>query len=229
MDECLVDDCHKKPFRRGYCSMHYSRLQRYGDLNAVHKPGIAPTIAPCSVDGCGNLAKSLGLCGKHYQRWRKYGDTSVTMIDWDRPVEERFWEKVNKNGPIPERKPELGPCWVWTGGTSEGYGMFWLNGTNIHAHIVSFTWAKGEIPKGWERDHLCRNRACVNPDHLEAVNHWTNVARGVSPHGQNAIKTHCPHDHEYTPENTYMYRGQRHCRECMRRRNREWWARQRSA
>jgi hypothetical protein len=230
MDECLVGDCHKKLFRRGYCSMHYSRLQRYGDLNAIHKPGFARRLGACSVNDCDEDAVARDLCNKHYQRWAKFGDPLITKLDRERTVEERFWPRVNKNGPVPSHRPELGPCWVWTGGTADGYGVFWLDGRLRKAHIVSYTWAKGEIPADRERDHLCRNRPCVNPDHLEAVDHWTNVARGISPHGQNAVKTHCPADHEYTPENTYIIpgTGARVCRECARRRNREWWARQRT-
>lgn len=229
MDSC--HECEKPARKRGLCYMHYSRLQRHGDLTTVKPPGKPAVVGACEVDGCKRTdLRGLGLCGKHYQRQRTHGDPLILKLDPGRSVEERFWEKVNKNGPIPERCPELGPCWVWTGGTSEGYGMFWLDGTQVRAHILSFTWAKGEIAEGQERDHLCRNRRCVNPDHLEAVTHWTNTARGEGPAALNLVKTHCGVcGTEYSKENTYLYRNQRHCRNCMRRRNREWQARKRAA
>lgn len=210
--------------------MHYSRLQRHGDLVTVKPPGKAAVVGTCKAEGCKRTdLAGLGYCGKHYQRHRIHGD-AMAIAGRDLTPEERFWAKVDKDGPIPEKRPELGPCWMWTGGTAEGYGMFWLNGTNLHAHIVSFTWAKGEIPEGQERDHLCRNRPCVNPDHLQAVSHWINTARGEGPAAQNLAKTHCGTcGAEFNDENTYYYQGGRYCRPCMRRRNREWWARKRAA
>jgi HNH endonuclease len=171
----------------------------------------------CTIEDCGKKHLARGWCGKHYQRWKKYGDPLFVVLDREQTVEERFWSKVNKDGPVPEHRPELGQCWVWTAGLVEGYGAFSIDNHQHKAHILSYTWAKGEIPEDWERDHLCRNRACVRPDHLEAVTHWINVARGISPHGVNAAKTHCPQGHEYTPENTRINnKGQRVCIMCAR-------------
>jgi hypothetical protein len=68
---------------------------------------------------------------------------------------------------------------------------------------------KGAIPDGLHIDHLCRNRACCHPDHLEAVTPRENVRRGVR-----SQVTHCPKGHEYTPENTKVKRGRRNCRAC---------------
>jgi len=178
---CKIEGCEKQRFRREMCSMHYSRLQRYGDLEAVHKPGEPRSLGACSVGGCGRSAVARDLCGKHYQRWKKSGDPLIVKLDRNRTDQERFWSFVNKEGPEPACRPGLGSCWLWTGGTSDGYGMFSMGGRNVHAHIVSFTWARGEIPAGWERDHLCRVRHCVRPEHMEAVPHQVNVQRGVSP------------------------------------------------
>lgn len=77
----------------------------------------------------------------------------------------------------------------------------------------------GEIPLGFTVDHLCRNRACCNPAHLEAVPLLENIRRGVvgSP---NKIKTHCPQGHEYIASNTYSYKGERHCKTCKNEKNR---------
>ena len=83
------------------------------------------------------------------------------------------------------------------------------------AHRVSYKIFVGEIPKGKELDHLCRNPACVNPRHMEAVSHRENLRR--SPSGAPAFhrsKTHCPQGHPYDKENTVVYRGMRYCRAC---------------
>jgi len=215
--------------------MHYERWKTHGDFTTVKKPGKPRQLGECLVDDrrgpCGRPAIARDMCPKHWQRWKKFGDPTVTKLDRDRTVEERFWEKVNKNGPIPAHRPELGPCWVWTAAKMEGYGAFPLSGgRNVHAHIVSFTWEYGDIPEGFERDHLCRNRACVRPDHLEAVTHWTNVARGISPHGLNAAKTKCRNGHDFSPENTRVNsKGQRVCITCARAACLAWYYRQKKA
>ena len=70
-------------------------------------------------------------------------------------------------------------CWLWEGGwSSRGYGVFWVEEFQIKAHKATYIMTKGAIPKGLELDHLCRNRCCCNPDHLEAVTHLVNVRRG---------------------------------------------------
>lgn len=84
------------------------------------------------------------------------------------------------------------------------------------AHRVAFELIRGCIPNGLVLDHLCRNRGCVNPDHLEPVTFRENIMRGVGYTAQQARKTHCRHGHEFTVENTYVWRGGRICRTCRR-------------
>ena len=134
----------------------------------------------------------------------------------------RFWLKVNKNGPIPRCKPSLGPCWVWMAClTSTSYGQFTTTRTRLHvyAHRYSYELCRGPIPRGLVIDHLCRNRSCVNPDHLEAVTDLVNIRRGLAmtvPGERVRQRTHCPSGHPYSPENTYIRPGNRHrmCRIC---------------
>jgi hypothetical protein len=119
----------------------------------------------------------------------------------------RFWSKVNKEAD--------GGCWEWTGAlTSAKYGNVGYQGKNFSAHRISYTLVIGVIPEGLVLDHLCMNRKCVNPSHLEAVTHRENILRAVT-------KTHCPHGHLYDEDNTYYpSRGSSQCRTCNRERGR---------
>jgi hypothetical protein len=77
---------------------------------------------------------------------------------------ERFWAKVDKTG----------ECWLWTGASMGGYGIFRINGRNSVAHRVSYGWEHGPIANGAEVDHMCFNRGCVRPDHLRLLDHQAN-------------------------------------------------------
>jgi hypothetical protein len=110
-------------------------------------------------------------------------------------------------------------CWLWTAATNaDGYGLLWRgNRSYLMAHRASYELHVGPIPEGLTIDHLCRNRRCINPAHLEPVTNRTNVLRGAGITAQNAAKTHCIHGHPYDEQNTYLRRdGARACRICKR-------------
>lgn len=107
-------------------------------------------------------------------------------------------------------------CWIWTGGTiNNGYGQSFSEGKKCLAHRLSYTIFEGEIPSGLTIDHLCKNILCVNPNHLQPVSMRENVMRSNSVCSLNSKKTHCSRGHEYSIENTYIYKnGWRQCKEC---------------
>jgi hypothetical protein len=141
----------------------------------------------CSIPDCNKRHRYGGLCDMHASRQRRHGDPlHVERIVGDDAA--RFWVKVNKNGPVPEHRPELGPCWLWTGGTyPSGYGEFWLKsaGRPIPAHHFAYKLLVGPIPEGLEPDHLCYVRPCVRAlGHLEPVTRAENSRRGWEHHHQ---------------------------------------------
>ena len=113
-----------------------------------------------------------------------------------------------------------GNCWLWTGQIeTEGYGrLHWpLDDPNkkILAHRFSYVLYRGVIPVHVEPDHICRNRSCVNPSHLELVTHQTNTRRGVGPTALNALKTHCLKGHKLCGSNLVPWvNSGRECRTC---------------
>lgn len=113
-------------------------------------------------------------------------------------------------------------CWIWIGSTRSinGYGQFLFNGKLVQSHRISFEIFKGDIPNGLVIDHLCRNKICVNPEHLEAVSNKENILRGIGVCANNKRKTQCKNGHEFTEQNIYRYpNGRKDCRICLKRRN----------
>lgn len=134
-----------------------------------------------------------------------------------RPAIDRFTEKT---------APGENGCIVWiASGNGAGYGaMYIAKGKRVLAHRWSYEHYVGPIPEGLDLDHLCRNRACVNPQHLEPVAHRVNVLRGTAPTAINATKTHCPQGHAYDEANTRVSRGKRECMACKREKARRYYA-----
>lgn len=122
-----------------------------------------------------------------------------------------FWCKVNKNGPVPKQK-KLGRCWSWLGYIGpHGYSELTdpdINKT-INGHRAALKVAGVKIPFGREVHHLCENRGCVNPKHLRVETPREHQLSGQSIAAKNAKKTRCVHGHEFTKQNTYIFRQQR--------------------
>jgi len=172
----------------------------------------------CSVDGCTLPPKSRGMCKKHYSRSLVHGDPLRVLVILGDDLA-RFWSKVSKDGPVPAHCPELGPCWLWLDSPDpDGYGYFRVGRKMYRAARFSWGLANGPIPDGLVIDHLCRNRPCVNPRHLEPVTNRVNVViRGLTPTALNLRKTHCVNGHKFTRANTYVSpSGRRRCRKCQR-------------
>lgn len=113
--------------------------------------------------------------------------------------EESFWSKVHKTD----------SCWIWTGCVhNTGYGRISMNGRNVFTH----RYVMPDIPDGMTVDHLCGNKLCVNPSHLEIVSRGENARRYW------LSRDRCKYGHEFTSENTRLdTKGRRRCRACGRR------------
>lgn len=132
----------------------------------------------CIIDDCDSPRFGHGYCNKHYKRWRKNGDPHDygTRVIGDDVA--RFWHYVDRNGPTPVERPDLGRCWLWTGYTDrDGYGHLRINGADALAHRHSWELHHGPLAEGHEADHLCFVRDCVNPAHLEPVTRAENNRR----------------------------------------------------
>ncbi len=148
------------------------------------------------------------------------------MASFPRPIKERLLDLIDKDR----------DCWVWTGSTNHaGYGRLTTGSRTDNtrrtrsAHRVSYEVFKGEIPDGLTIDHLCRNRKCINPEHLEAVTIKENIHRGNPLWKQESARTHCPKGHEYTEDNIYRYATKhggfcRNCKTCMKARTKRRYA-----
>jgi hypothetical protein len=111
-------------------------------------------------------------------------------------------------------------CIEWEGGTSNGYGRLWHGGVTWYAHRLAYVEAYGEIPDGMQVDHLCRNRRCINPEHLEAVSQQENIHRaGLIGFAKDfAARTTCKNGHPFDGHNGRS----RYCTICVREYKREW-------
>lgn len=164
----------------------------------------------CSIRDCPRIGNEpgggRGLCSKHYARLQR-GQPLSGESRYEKPVEQRFWEKVKKTD----------SCWLWTGAQNKkGYGQFRVSpsaNTPRKAHRWAWESLVGPIPTGLEIDHVvCAVTNCVRPDHMEIVTKSENVrrARALRPR-----PTHCKRGHAFTTENTRINaKGAMNCRQC---------------
>lgn len=114
---------------------------------------------------------------------------------------------------IPE---PMSGCWIWLGpyrDNKDRYGGMSWKGKHYRTHKFVYEFLKGVVPAGLTLDHICRNRICCNPDHLEPVTWQVNILRGEGIAAKNAVKTHCKHGHSLA--DAYVYQGRmRQCRTC---------------
>lgn len=148
------------------------------------------------------------LKGAHSTPFNGAGEATMSEDAW-----RRFVGHIDLSDPT--------GCWSWMSSKSFGYGYFWLNNKRLRAHRLAYEIWVEPIPDGLCLDHLCRNRSCVNPDHLEAVTPTENLMRGESPAALNAAKTHCPKGHPYSGRNLLFSSGSRRCLTCHRERERQ--------
>lgn len=134
-------------------------------------------------------------------------------------LDKYFWPRVQKAG--------ADACWPWTGKVNKtGYGHFSFNPTGLltvswMAHRLAYKTLGPGIPDGLTLDHLCKNKRCCNPAHLEPVTSSENSSRATAASGQRPLRLVCKHGHPLTSENVRMNCGKRKCRKCVARRDRE--------
>ena len=168
---CSVDGCPKKVKTSGWCSMHYERWRRTGDIGPAHSRLGLPKSS-CAVEDCDIDAACKGWCFKHHARWKRYGDP--TYAPPPPPA------RVLTAGDMLARSAEADfGCRIWQRNiNNKGYGVIRNDGGPQYAHRVMYEIVVGPIPDGLELDHLCRQPACIAPHHLEPVTHGENLRRG---------------------------------------------------
>lgn len=124
---------------------------------------------------------------------------------------------TDRDGPTSDHRPDLGPCWVWTGGTVRGYAYIRVGKRKVQAYRVNYERWIGPIPAGAVMDHLCRVRRCVRPTHVEPTTYRQNTIRSPLHTGMvKASRDRCSQGHPFDKKNTYVPPGSnlRQCRRC---------------
>lgn len=152
----------------------------------------------CSYPGCDRPHEARGWCHTHYARWKRHGNVNPRGVK-NIGRAEYMWSRFVKDS--------VTGCWLWTGTVSRGYGV----ASTGPAYRVMYELVVGPVSSDLEVDHLCRNRLCINPSHLEAVMASENQQRTI-PY---RLKTHCKNGHLMEGSNLATKSdGRRRCRTC---------------
>lgn len=153
---CSVNGCMRREIARQMCANHYYHYRK-------------TVVTDCSIDECSKPAMVGKLCSMHAKRMRLYGNVSIVFQNTGvgNTPEERFWSRVNKQGPPHPTDQSQGCCWEWNASLSKGYGLVVVNRRKVKSHRAAWMYVHGEMPSS---DifllHSCDNRKCVNPKHL---------------------------------------------------------------
>lgn len=209
---CSVADCENAgKLVRGWCAKHYHRWFMHGDPSTVLPPQhyVAPKKPPqwCSIEGCDRPFMARGWCRTHLERWRLTGSVraEVAVASLGVAPHLRVLSEMTK----------VGECWEYRRGARGGYGRVSVREEDgphqRQAHRVVYEALVAAIPDGLELDHVCRNRACVNPAHLEPVTPAVNMQRAY------AVRETCVNGHPFDGRDNH---GRRRCLTCQRLRKR---------
>lgn len=180
---------------------------------------VACDNSTCNVASCNAIKSNAiqsnrfrrGMCNKHYLMWRKTGDPEGSLR---LTVEQRLWANVDVGHPL--------GCWLWTGFANDGgYGVISVKRSGRYTHRVAFEALRDAIPAGLQLDHLCRNRLCCNPDHLEPVTPRENFRRSESSSMRASRRNRCLRGHDLNRHGYVRLNGKgRVCKRCARIRER---------
>lgn len=223
---CTYAICESRVRSRGLCESHYRKWRRCAiSVPWVPEAQVRYNGDLCKASECDRAVAAREFCLMHYKRWRKHGTATPQRKIATRA--ESFSSRT-RHATAPVSRPGLGDCIEWQGALNHGgYGVFTHRASGVKkklAHRMSLEMDGVELPHGMVVDHLCRNRKCVNPHHLEVVTNEENLRRGAGYRLRNGMDNSCINGHEYTLKNTYSNPnkpGDIRCMECARTRDRE--------